>query len=263
MGGQKADSKNISRVANVTKSKGCVVVQTCDSYLPYWDSFFWSFKKYWDKSINWPVFFCNEEIAVDTELTQLPTGPGSHSTRLAKILDSLEEYEYVFYMLEDFWLTNQMTKEMFLGLFERMHNENWDSLRVAPLMPAYYKVIPTNFKFKDQKILKLTKDSDWQFSQQAAFWKRTFLRQCVVEPETTEAEAASSIVGEIAMDKYLKKTYPDAKIYLYNYYWYPISGAVWRGKLTQIGEQIEFLRQVDIIHTMIQSQPSSKSITFG
>lgn len=239
-------------IPNPTGAKGCIIVQTCDAYKPYWDSFLWSFNKYWDNKIDWPLYFCNEEMPVDLvnpAHRQFPTGKGSHSWRLAKILDALGQYDYVFYMLEDFWLTDRMTQEMFSGLFDLIQSNNWDSLRVAPYMPAYYKMLPTEFTYQDKPILRFAKDSEWHFSQQASFWKRDFLRKCVVEAQVDEKEVASSIAGEIAMDKYLKQTYPDAQIYLYHYHWYPISGSVWRGKLTQMGEQIDFLRQVDAVFT--------------
>ena len=231
---------------NIQRTPGCVVVQTCDSYQRFWNSFFWSFYKYWDRNISWPIYFCNEEIEVNMPgFSQGRTGKGSHSDRMRRILASLPEYEYVFYLLEDFWLTDPMTKEMFDGLFSMVKENNWDSLRVATHQPAYYKVEPTEHRFQGQRILKFAKDSDWQYSQQAAFWKREFLLKCIVEPEISEVEVSSSITGEVAMDHFLRKNFPDSQIYLYNYNWYPVSGAVWRGKLTQMGEQIEFLRQVD------------------
>lgn len=246
MGDKIFNTRNIQR-ANGLK-KGCVIIQTCDAYRQYWDSFFWSFKKYWDSEINWPIFFCNEEIPInisEPNCKQLKTGKFSHSVRMAKILDELVEYDYVFYMLEDFWLTEKMPKEMFIGLFEIFKTNNWDSLRVAPHMPEYYKLESTNIFLKNQRILKFSKDSDWLFSQQAAFWKRDFLRSCIVEPKISEKEVSSSITGEVAMDIALKSKYPNASIYLYHYHWYPVSGTVWRGKITQMGEQIDFLRKVD------------------
>lgn len=252
-------SKRLSRVENqiiigndnsrTNKLKGCVIVQTCDAYQEYWDSFLWSFDRYWDKSIGWDLFFCNEEISFEKKygFKQLLTGKGSHSQRLSKILNSLKEYDYVFYMLEDFWLTDHMTKELFLDLFKKLCENNWDALRVAPYMPEYYKLESTNHFVKNRRILKYSKDSSWKFSQQASFWKRSFLQECVVEPETSEKLISSSLSGEIAMDKYLSSNYPEAEIYHYHYYWYPVSGTVWRGKLTLIGEQINFIKKVEEI----------------
>lgn len=248
MGNQNIIARDISRIAEPLTKNGCVVIQTCDAYQKYWESFYWSFDKYWDHSIPWPIYFCNEEIPVQMNNPnhhQLLTGVASHSARMAKILDDLKEYDYVFYMLEDFWLTDRMTKEMFIGLFDIMYNYQWDSLRVAPHMPELYKLESTDHIFQNRRILKYAKDSDWRFSQQSSFWKRDFLRSCIVEPKISEVEISSSLSGEIAMDKYMQEKFPDADIYHYHYHWYPISGSVWRGELSQMGEQIDFLRKVD------------------
>jgi hypothetical protein len=230
--------------------KGCVVIQTCDFYKNYWDGFFWSFNKYWDKKINWPVYFCNEEISLEfkeSNFIQLKTGIGNHSNNLSKILDNLIDYEYIFYMLEDFWMTDQMTEDMFSKLFDLTKKNEWDSLRVSTYLPEYYKLESTNHFVNNQRVLKYSKDSKWQFSQQAGFWKRKFLRDCVVESNISEREISSSLPGEIATDNYLREHYPNAEIYHYHYHWYPVSGVAWRGKITQIGEQIEFLRKVDLV----------------
>ena len=64
---------------------------------------------------------------------------------------------------------------------------------------------------------------------------------------TSEKLISSSLSGEIAMDKYLSLNYPEAEIYHYHHYWYPVSGTVWRGKLTLIGEQINFIKKVEEI----------------
>ena len=231
---------------DIKRANGCVVIQTCDSYKKYWDSFFWSFNKYWDKSLNWDIYFCNENIDINQKgFKQLKTGSGSHSQRLQNIIENLNQYDYIFYLLEDFWLTDYMPKDLFLGLFNLVSENNWDSLRVAPYMPAFYKLDPTDIVFNNKRILKYRKDSEWKFSQQASFWKRDFLKKCIIEPEVSEVKISSSITGETAMDQYLNARYPEAEIYHYHYHWYPVSGAVWRGQLTQIGEQIDFIRNVE------------------
>lgn len=244
MGNQHVDSTNFERIT----VKYCVVVHTCDAYQKFWHGFYNSMQKYWDFEIDCPIFFCNENINTtfsNPKFKQLKTGSGSHSQRLSFILDNLQEYDYIFYMLEDFWPTNPMTKQMFEGLAEITIQNNWDSLRLSHFLPEYYKAEPTQIEFQNQKILKFRKDSKWQFSQQAAFWNRKFLKSCIVEPEISETQISTSLSGEIAMDQYLIKNHPDAKIYHYHYHWYPVSGTVWRGELTQIGQEIEYILYLD------------------
>lgn len=224
--------------------KGCVVVQTCDAYAKFWPGFAYSMRKYWDFSIPWPIFFCNEDAEINFRepgYVQLRTSQGSCIQRLRRILDMLKDYDYVFYMLEDFWPTDRMSREMFLGLFDIFQTNRWDCLRVSTFMPSLYKAVATSHK----GILEYTKDSDWRFSQQAGFWKKDFLRSCLVEPAESEVTHKTSLTAEIACNDHLRRTFPDAKIYHYHYFWYPISGAVWRGELSEIGKQIEVVMNIE------------------
>jgi hypothetical protein len=232
---------------NFERTPGCVIVQTCDTYQKYWDGFFWSMQKYWDENISWPIYFCNEEIDVACKFKQLKTGKGSHSQRLIRILEQLQDYEYVFYMLEDFWPTAEMSNVLFEKLWNLVKINNWDCLKVAPYMPEYYKLEPTQYP----DIKKYSSESDWHFSQQSSFWKRDFIKNCIVEPTISEQLISSSLTGEIASDKFLKEHYPDAKIYHYHYHWYPVSGVLWRGELNQMGEQIEFIRKAEAAYQQI------------
>lgn len=227
---------------------GCVVVQTCDAYAKFWPGFAYSMRKYWDFSIPWPVFFCNEDAEINfTEpgYTQLRTGSGSYIQRLDRILDRLKDFDYVFYMLEDFWPTDRMDRQTFLGLFDIFQTQRWDCLRVSTFMPSYYKATPTDHIFKGRRILKYNKDSDWKFSQQASFWKMDFLRSCLVEPSESEVMHKTSLTAEIACNQRLNQLHPNAEIYHYHYFWYPISGTVWRGELSEIGQQIEVVMNIE------------------
>ena len=227
----------------------CVVIQSCDKYKEAWNNLFWSMKKYWDQDIPCTIYFCNETIDLDLtgRYKQIKTGKMSHIEMMRKIIKKeLCDYEYIFYMLEDFWPTDRMTKNMFLSLFEIMKKNNWDSLRVASHMPAYYELEKTNYFFENEMIFKYKRNSPWMFSQQAAFWKRSFLEKCLdIETESSpEQIVSSSLPIEIAIDKNLRDKFPDAEIYHYHYMWYPIAGSYWRGEITLIGKQIDFARQV-------------------
>lgn len=230
--------------------EGCIVVQSCDKYQRIWPGLFWSFEKYWDFDIPWKIYFCNEEKKAyfpNKKYQQINTGEMGHSEMMKKIVSSLNEYKYIFYMLDDFWPTDRMTKEMFMGLFGVFKKNNWDSLKITAYQPNYYELENTEFVFNGKKILKYSKNSKWRFSQQASFWKREIFESIITESETKNENLSTSLPVEIAMDKKFCELYPEADVYQYNYIWYPISGVMWRGVLTQIGEQIEFERKVEEI----------------
>jgi len=204
---------------------------------------------YWDFSIPWPIYFCNEELDIrlpNKSYTQFKTGKLSHYEMMKKIVEEIK-YKYIFYMLEDFWPIKHMSKDMFLGLFEIFKENNWDSLKVTTHQPKYYELEGTKFSFNNQKILRYSKSSKWRFNQQASFWKHEVFKSIISPPkeEHIETKYSTSLGVEVAMDEKFRTDNPDSEVYLFNYLWYPVGGSMWRGKLTQIGEQIEFERQVE------------------
>jgi hypothetical protein len=228
--------------------EGCIIIQSCDKYQHIWPGLFWSLGKYWDFQIPWKIYFCNEEKKIhfpNKRYQQILTGRMGHSEMMAKIISSLSEYKYIFYMLDDFWPTDRMTKEMFMGLFNIFKNNQWESLKITAYQPSHYKLENTNFEFNRKKILKYAKNSRWKFSQQASFWKREVFESIITDPMVKDKNLSTSLPTEIAMDEKFCNLYPEANVYLYNYIWYPVSGVMWRGVLTQIGEQIEFERKVE------------------
>lgn len=228
--------------------EGCIVIQTCDKYHTSWPGLFWSMNRYWDYDIPWKIFFCNEEKEVELpnkKYEQLKTGRLSHSEMMSKIFSDLKSYKYIFYMLEDFWPTSPMTKEMFLGLFEIFKKNNWDSLKITSYQPHFYDLENTNFEFEGKKILRYSEKSKWRFNQQASFWKHEIFESVIMPPKPQDLNINTSLQIEDAMDERFRKLHPKAEVYLYNYVWYPISGVLWRGELTVIGKQIEFERNVE------------------
>jgi hypothetical protein len=227
--------------------EGCIVIQTCDRYQQAWKTLFWSMEKFWDFEIPWQIYLCTETVQINlpgSRYSQIKTGKMSNAKMIKKIMGELKQYKYLFYMLEDFWPIKQMSKEKFLGLFEIFKKNDWDSLKVCPYQPKYYKVKNTNFYFGEEKILEFTEDSKWRFSQQASFWKRELLESIVYDAELPDKEKEQSVntslSTEIKMDDIFREKHPKAKVYLYNYMWYPVGGAIWRGNLSTIGEQIQF-----------------------
>jgi hypothetical protein len=214
---------------------GAVVIQTCDKYKKYWPGFVHYMNKFWDFSIPWPIYFCTEEGEIDSPFYIFKTGKESYTSRLEKILDSLE-YDYIFYMLEDYWPISPMPFKLFNQLFLMFESNNWDSLQVSSILP-YYLLNKTEHSIFQNPIFEFSPFSNWRFSQQARFWKKDFLRKCLVNPEVSETIVSSSLSSEIACDQKIKE-FPQSKIYFYHYFWYPISGVTYRGNFTPFGERM-------------------------
>lgn len=203
-------------------------------------------RQHWDSSITWPIYFCSETLAPsDQSFRQLLVGTGPFHERKRRILRTLKEYDHIFFMLEEYWPTLPMTKQMFDGLYQMMLQHDWDCLHVDTVRPDLYKLIPTDHVLLNRRIWQFDSNSNWFFNQQAAFWKRDFLFKCVVPPATSEVEEKSSITVEIACDLYMRREYPDAKVMLYHYWWYPRGGVVCHGKITPAGEELTAQMNID------------------
>lgn len=225
--------------------QGCIVIQTCDKYQHIWENLFWSFEKNWDFDIPWNIYFFNEELNCDfpnKKFFQIKCGKNNHSNIFKKVLEEIK-HDYIFYMLEDFWPTSEMTKDTFMGLFSIFKENDWNSLKVCCVHPNRYSLENTNFNFKDKKILKFKDESNWRFNQQASFWKTSVLKKFFIESADEEG-MKTSLKFEFEMDKAYKKNYKKSKDYIYNYFWYPVGGVCWRGEINLMGQQIDFEKKV-------------------
>lgn len=226
--------------------EGCIVIQTCDKYQPAWENLFWSFNKYWDFEIPWKIYFCNEEVDCkfkNDRFIQIKCGKNNHYEILKIILEKID-HKYIFYMLEDFWPTATIKKNIFMGLFSIFRSENWDSLKLCCIHPNRYSLENTNFIFYGKKILKFSDGSEWRFNQQSSFWKTDVLKNIIVK-NFLEEKIKTSLGFEKDTDKEYRKKYPVSKDYIYNLFWYPVGGAYWRGEINLIGQQINFEREVE------------------
>lgn len=230
------------------ETDGVVLIMSCDRYQPFWNGLYHYMQKHWDKSINWPIYFCSEEVPFktsDPNWHSLCLGKCSYNELQQRALNYLVDYEYIFFMLEDFWPSRPMTSSMFYGLFDLMKCNDWDCLHIDTMRPELYKVIPTSFTYENQRVLQFSNQSDWFFNQQAGFWKRKLLSECKIDPTIPEHMVSTTLSFEMGCDRYLKEKHPEAKIMLYHYWWYPRAGVSWRGEFSLIGKEMDVQMHID------------------
>lgn len=220
-----------------------VVIQTCDKYEKFWEGMFYYMDKFWDDSINIPIYFCNEKISINNKkFIQLKTGNGSFVGNLRNILGQVDT-KYIFYLLEDFWPINNFSKNLFENLFNYIHLNNVKALQVSAYTP-YYTLEKTETYVNNQRLLKFSKESDWKFNLQSRFWDKEFLKFCLEEPEISESEVNSAITVEITCSNKIKNLNDD--IFFYHHFWYPFSGVSYRGDFTNLGKELNNNMKADI-----------------
>jgi hypothetical protein len=217
-----------------------VIIQTCDKYSRFWDGLFGFMEKNWDPSIGAEIYFCNEEAKVDLpkSFRHFPTGKGTFTQNLRKILNGIDSDE-VFYMLEDFWPTSPMGKDLFHGMHEIFITEDLDALQMSSYLP-YYSLKPLDA----HPLFRFDRDSEWIFNFQARFWKKDSFLRFLTEPEISESEVRSAITVEMASDSKAREAGGMSAL-LYHYIWYPISGVSYRGEFTEIGRQMQNVVEID------------------
>ncbi len=233
---------------SIKATDGVVLIMTCDKYSQYWSSLYHYMKQLWDYDIPWQICLCTEDyrpIINDPKWSCLNVGKGSFHERQKKALEHFKDYKYIFFMLEDFWPTRPMTYEMFSGLFSKMVEHDWDCLHIDTMRPELYKVETSDVSFAGKKFLKMCNDGEWLYNQQAAFWKRDLLYDCTIAGEIPEEAVMTTLSFEQCCDRYMRKNFPQAKVMLYHYWWYPRSGVVWRGELSLIGKEMDVHMHID------------------
>lgn len=220
-----------------------IIIQTCDKYEKYWQGMYYYMDKFWDNSINCPIYFCNEEKNINNnKFIQIKTGKHSFVQNLENILNKINT-KYIFYLLEDFWPINNFNKNLFENLFNFVESNCIKSLQVSAYTP-YYTLEKTKFKINDQNLLIFSKESDWKFNLQSRFWEKDFLKSCLQEPEVSESKVNSAITVEVSCSNKLK--FSNENIFFYHYLWYPFSGVSYRGDLTNFGKELENNMKADI-----------------
>jgi len=221
-----------------------VLIQTCDLYKKYWPGMLHFMERHWDFEIESPIFLCNEEE--DFELPrwcgQIKIGKGSFVENLRKVLGRIGCDE-VFLLLEDFWPIAPMSSKLFAELVDEFRSQNLDALQVSNYTP-WYRVIQSERKVAGRKLMEFEPHSEWVFNFQARLWRTEKLLECLVEPEISERRANSAITVEIASDERARKN-GGLKVELFHYLWYPISGVVHRGTMSDLGTHLQNIVDID------------------
>lgn len=217
-----------------------VIIQTCDKYSFLWNGWYHSFSENWDWSMNWDVYFCNEEENLtfnDDRIKQLHTTKSNDSSgfsnRLIEILKAIKT-KYILYIQDDMWLNKPIDKKTFMDSLYLMKHFNWNCLKIHEKTFFNYDLEKTNFFINNTRVLKQTKESEYLLSHNASFWNRQFLLDNMVENEDPWR-------NEFDGTKRISQNYDDPKIYHLEYSWYYQYGIARNGEFTTFGNELNTL----------------------
>lgn len=217
-----------------------VVIQTCDKYKFLWKGWYYSFKNNWDWSLNWDVYFCNEQEKLnfsDSRIKQINSKTSMDSSgfsdRLIEILQQIKT-KYILYIQDDMWLYRKIDKKVFEDSLYIMKHFNWNCLKIHEKTFFNYDLEKTNFFINDIRVLKQKINSEYLLSHNACFWNLDFLLENMSENE-------SPWKNEFEGTKRISQNYDDPKIYHLDYPWYYQYGIARNGEFTQFGVELNDL----------------------
>lgn len=218
-----------------------IVIQTCDRYEFAWKPLFHFIDRYWEKNIA-EIFFCTEEKKPNLPkgFNLIRTGKGSFVSNLKNILSEIES-EDIFYLLEDYWPIAPFKKRLFDACFSFFKEKQADAFQISSYTP-HYNLIKTEYKIDNLNVYKFSNDNKWMINFNARFWKKECLLNCLFEPKISESRVNSAITVEVECNQKLNNL---MNVYFIHYFWYPISGVLYRRKFTDIGLNLLNIYNID------------------
>ncbi|QCR23318.1 hypothetical protein [Pontibacter sp. SGAir0037] len=158
------------------KNKVALLVHSCDRYELLYKGFEYFFNQNWDYSIPCTYYFATEEKSATVgQFSNIKSGKGEWSNRLAAILNQVQE-EYILYFQEDMWLNKPVSKGFFTELFNLAITNNWNQVKLNS--SGIFKTEKGRLTIEGLNVSKLKNDeSDFLMSHQVTLWNKKFLLQ--------------------------------------------------------------------------------------
>ena len=226
-------------------------MSSCDVYEDLWNPFFECINSFW-KGISYPVylntehkeFFSSELLSFKvTTLNQLSSKKLSWSTRFSDALRRIPE-EYIFLVLDDFFLCNSVNEEYFETILDIMdRDESVASFQFYGTRTR--NAYPESYQKTDELQYELIWDNGWKTHFVPTIWRKSVLLKWLRPWESIWAfEGYGS--DRARRWKYKEKVYVVKSPPIYDYLWIKDCSAVINGKWLDEPELMDFFRDNDI-----------------
>lgn len=152
-----------------------VLIGSCDSYNHLWENFDILFKRYWN--VDAKAVFVGENISIPyTGYINVLPGNKSWGERILIALEEIDT-EYIFFILEDYYLTEFITSDIINNHINTLELYSADKIMLDVIGYPEYRL--TQIK---ENLYKFNSDSMYLNSIQPAIWKTSYLKR-VLLPE--------------------------------------------------------------------------------
>lgn len=148
--------------------KAVVMVLSFDKYSDLWTVYFDCAKKFWQAKL--PTYLVTNEKQPEFEGVHIiTTGPEvSWSRRARKAVETVDA-EYILLMLEDYYVTSNVTDASISSLISFMEKTDADYLRIYPFPEMHFK------DAGEGGIHRVPEESLYGVNLQASIWKKDYL----------------------------------------------------------------------------------------
>lgn len=208
------------------KSRCAVIISSCDAYQDVWDPFFQLMDKYWT-DIPYPIYLNTERAHFDKEYTNFSVktlnltekrkpNKTTWSRRMLDVLERIEE-EYVFILIEDFFLRENVQTELIEEILNKMDQD--------PLM-SQVQFYGTRINCDNERVNTITDIMDLQQigddKAKVCFvpviWRKSVLKKWLRPHETIWAFESCG-AKRAKRWKYKEKVYRVYSPSIFNYLW--------------------------------------------
>ena len=211
-----------------------MVFCTTDSYSDTWNPFFTLLKKHWH-DFDMPIYFCSDSASYSYEGFDIrcPMQGKSYKKRpsWSKLLyDTLKHVntEYIFFILDDFWLTDDVD----VNKFQYCLNTMKDDKKIGYICLAGYKTGMLNdgtnraILCEYDGLLEVTRKCLWRIHAQAGIWRVKYLKKILKKSEDAwQFEWNGTVRSRFLLSKCYDVIDPVIK--------YPFNGVITRGKVIE------------------------------
>jgi len=181
-----------------------VLIGTCDAYRVLWKNFSICFNKFWPHLTHNVVVGETQEMPLYTStfFTTLLCGDGvSWAQRMRQGAELA--HDHIFFILEDYFLCYQYTKEQLNQYMSDMDKYNIDRLQIGPSDFQMYKEDPL------VPYQRLDSTSNYLICMQPSIWRKDFLLQAL-DPSYSPWEF--ELKGTKAVQASLPRIYYDSSL---------------------------------------------------
>ena len=148
--------------------KAVVMVLSFDKYSDLWPVYFDCAKKFWHAKM--PTYLVTNEKEPKFENVQVvTTGPEISWSHRAKKAVEAADAEYILLMLEDYYVTSEVTDSSIGSLISFMEENDADYLRIYTFPEMHFK------DGGERGIHKVPEESLYGVNLQASIWKKEYL----------------------------------------------------------------------------------------